>query len=207
MEEKISHEILENIKNFTKTVNTVNENLDEKVKNLTNNVEIMLSEIAEQLEQHSNRLGGHGSRLDDLNASLHAINARAQQQQKSDLLETQLANAEEINNTKLQENVNLKNLTELGFYEYAVIFTKPHSSHVFETEPVLYIHGHDNGNVTIESNSFNSNMSITKGKNEIILKKDVFLRDGKENKGIHITSTVPTTVHVFRHTYIPPMDI
>ncbi|VDI71802.1 Hypothetical predicted protein [Mytilus galloprovincialis] len=80
MEEYISHDNLENIKNFTAIFNTVNNNLDEKVKNLTNNVEIMQSELVEQLEQHSNRLGGHGSRLDDLNASLHAINARAQQQ-------------------------------------------------------------------------------------------------------------------------------
>lgn len=48
-------------------------------------------------------------------------------------------------------------------------------------------------------------MSITKGKNEIILKKDVFLRDGIENKGIHITSTVPITVHAFQ-TYIYSSD-
>ncbi|XP_063448284.1 uncharacterized protein LOC134727823 [Mytilus trossulus] len=234
MEEKISHDILENITNFTKIVNTVNKNLVGKVKNLTNNVEIMQSELAEQLEQHSIRLGGHSSRLDDLNASLNAINSRAQQQQKSDLLETQLANAEEINNTQLQENVNLKILTELaqlhqklaniekrneeteyrnnlkfsdlqnqiydlpeqGFYEYAAIFTEPLSYSA--TTPVLYIHGHDDGNVTIKYNSFNSNMSITKGKNEMILKKGVFLRDGIENKGIHITSTVPITVYVFQ---------
>ncbi|XP_071178787.1 putative leucine-rich repeat-containing protein DDB_G0290503 [Mytilus edulis] len=203
MEEKISHDNLENIKNCTAIFNTVNNNLDEKVKNLTNNVEIMQSELAEQLEQHSNRLGGHGSRLDDLNASLHAKNARAQQQQKSDLLETQLANAEEINNTKLQENVNLKNLTELGFYEYAAIFTEPHSYSA--TTPVLYIHGHDDGNVTIKYNSFNRNMSITKGKNEMILKKEVFLKDGIENKGIHITSTVPITIYVFQ-TYSGSSD-
>lgn len=83
-----------------------------------------------------------------------------------------------------------------GFYEYAAILTEPivYSA----TTPVLYIHGHDDGNVTIESNSFNSNMSITKGKNEIILKNEVFLKDGIENKGIHITSTVPIAVYVFQ---------
>ncbi|CAC5415915.1 unnamed protein product [Mytilus coruscus] len=83
-----------------------------------------------------------------------------------------------------------------GFYEYAVIFTEPYSYST--TKPVFYIHGHDNGNVTITSKSFNSNMSITKGKNKIILNKEVFLRVGIENKGIHITSTVPITVYVFQ---------
>ncbi|CAG2228000.1 unnamed protein product [Mytilus edulis] len=71
MEEKISYEILENIRNFTKIVNTVNENLDEKVKNLTNNVGIIQSELRKtklyvdnnvsmlsaQMVKHSNRLG------------------------------------------------------------------------------------------------------------------------------------------------------
>ncbi|CAC5415916.1 unnamed protein product [Mytilus coruscus] len=158
----------------------------------------------------------------------------ALQQRKLDLLETKLENAQEINDTKPQETVNLKILTDLaqlhqkladiekrneetenlnnltfshlqkqiddfteqGFYEYAVIFTEQYSKS--DTEPVLYIHGHDNGNVKIESNSFNSNMSITKGKNKIILNKEAFLRDGIKNKGIHITSTVRITVYVFQ---------
>ncbi|CAC5415913.1 unnamed protein product [Mytilus coruscus] len=181
MEEKITHEILEYKKNFTKIFNTVNKNLDEKT---------------EQLQKHSNRLRGHDSRLDDLNANVNAINSRAEQQRKLDLLETKLADAEEINDTKLQETVNLKILTELGFYEYAALFTEPPV--YSNTEPLLYIHGHDNGNATIVSNSFNSKMSIIKGKIEIILKKEVFLSDGIENKGIHITSTVPITVYGFQ---------
>ncbi|XP_063397689.1 uncharacterized protein LOC134682012 [Mytilus trossulus] len=90
-----------------------------------------------------------------------------------------------------------------GNYEYAVIFTEPYSYST--VKPVLYIHGHDNGNVTIESNSFKSRMSITRGKNEIILKKDVFTRDGIANKGIHITSTVPITVYVLQ-TYSSTSD-
>ncbi|CAG2228002.1 unnamed protein product [Mytilus edulis] len=40
-------------------------------------------------------------------------------------------------------------------------------------------------------------MSITKEKNEIILKQEAFLKDGIENKGIHITSTVPIAVYGF----------
>ncbi|CAG2225595.1 unnamed protein product [Mytilus edulis] len=116
---------LENMNYFAKIVNTVNKDLDEKIKNLTNNVEIIQSELretilsvdnnasilAEQLVKHSNRLdalhsniqdfsgktsaiqsdinkvmstaninngllGGHDSRLDDLNAKFSATNSR-----------------------------------------------------------------------------------------------------------------------------------
>ncbi|XP_071178789.1 IgGFc-binding protein-like [Mytilus edulis] len=86
--------------------------------------------------------------------------------------------------------------TRKGFYEYVAIFTEPY--YYSGTTPVLYIYGHDHGTLTIESNSFKSKRSIIKGKNEILLKQEAFLRDGIENKAIHITSKVPITVYGFQ---------
>ncbi|CAC5397666.1 unnamed protein product [Mytilus coruscus] len=114
MKETITHEILENMKNFSMVFNTVNKDLDEKVKNLREtilSVDSNLSNLTEQLKKHSNRLdalysniqgltvstsaiqsdmnkirstvninngklGGHDSRLDNLNSKVNDINSR-----------------------------------------------------------------------------------------------------------------------------------
>ncbi|CAC5411494.1 C1QL [Mytilus coruscus] len=87
IKETITNEILKQVMNLTKIVNTVNIDLDEKVKNLNNNVDIVQSELrktilsvnynasnlAEQLKTHSNRLDALRSSILELIVNTSAI--------------------------------------------------------------------------------------------------------------------------------------
>lgn len=76
MKEKITHEILENMKNFSIVFNTVNKDLDEKVKNLREtilSVDSNLSNLSEQLKKQSNRLDALYLNIQELTVNTRAI--------------------------------------------------------------------------------------------------------------------------------------
>ncbi|CAC5401332.1 unnamed protein product [Mytilus coruscus] len=79
MEERITREIFDKLKNFTTIFSTENKDLIEKVKNLTNNVDVMQSDLKETIVSVDSNVTNLAGQLENYLTSLEVLRSNLQE--------------------------------------------------------------------------------------------------------------------------------